>query len=156
MTTHTYDHHYFHSDVHQWSVLNMAISLNIYILVIKTMCSSHSHHQFYKRGLPLQYYTPPQVWYDGDHQYYRVAMMMTMMTGLHNLLQPGSRDERKWRENEKMKRKWRENEEVERNLSRFPYFLFISSLSIHFLYQNCNILSQNVKRGLLSRMSQKA
>jgi len=22
--------------------------------------SSHSHHQFYKRGLPLQYYTPPQ------------------------------------------------------------------------------------------------
>ena len=25
------------------------------------MRSSHSHHQFYKRGLPLQYYTPPQV-----------------------------------------------------------------------------------------------
>ena len=43
---------------------------------------------------------------------------------------------RKWRENEKMKRKWRENEEVERNsLSRFPHFLFISSLSVDFLYQ---------------------
>ena len=39
-------------------------------------------------------------------------MMMTMMTGLHSLLQPGSRDERKWRENEKMKWKWRENEKM--------------------------------------------
>ena len=33
-------------------------------------------------------------------------------------------------------RKWRENEEVERNsLFTFPPFLFLSSLSIHFLYQ---------------------
>ena len=33
-------------------------------------------------------------------------------------------------------RKWRENEEMERgSLSTFPHFLFISSLSIHFLYQ---------------------
>ena len=31
---------------------------------------------------------------------------------------------------------WRENEEMERDLlSTFPHFLFISSLSIHFLYQ---------------------
>ena len=55
---------------------------------------------------------------------------------------------RKWRENEEMKRKWRENEEMERDsLSRFPHSLSISSLSIHFLYQNCHILSQNVKYG---------
>ena len=58
----------------------------------------------------------------------------------------GSRAARKWRENEKMKRKCRENEEMERklreieemerdSLSTFPHFLFISSLSIHFLYQ---------------------
>ena len=46
------------------------------------------------------------------------------------------RDMRKWRENKKMKRKWRENEEMERNsLSTFPHFLFISSLSIHFVFQ---------------------
>ena len=33
-------------------------------------------------------------------------------------------------------RKWRENEEMEGDsLSTFPHFLFISSLSIHFLYQ---------------------
>ena len=56
--------------------------------------------------------------------------------GLHNLYQPASRAVRKWRENEKMKRKWRENEEMERDLlSTFPHYLFISSLSIHFLYQ---------------------
>ena len=37
---------------------------------------------------------------------------------------------------EKMERKWRENEEMERDsLSTFSHFLFISSLSIHFLYQ---------------------
>ena len=42
-------------------------------------------------------------------------------------------------------RKWRENEEIERDsLSRFPHSLFISPLSIHFLYQT---LSQNVKYG---------
>ena len=41
-------------------------------------------------------------------------------------------------------RKWRENEEKERDsLSTFPHFLFISSLSIHFLYLN---LSLNVKK----------
>ena len=32
-------------------------------------------------------------------------------------------------------------------LSTFPHFFFISFLSIHFLYQNCHILSQNVKYG---------
>ena len=66
--------------------------------------------------------------------------------GLHKLCHPASLVVRKWRENEKMKRKWRkkgemerkwkENEEMERNLlSTFPHFLFISFLSIHFLYQ---------------------
>ena len=40
--------------------------------------SSHSHHQFYKRGLPLQYYTPPQVrwcccwWYFGKTKVIRL------------------------------------------------------------------------------------
>ena len=42
-------------------------------------------------------------------------------------------------------RKWRENEEMEKDsLSTFPHFLFISSLSIHFLSK---ILLQNVKYG---------
>ena len=57
-------------------------------------------------------------------------------SGLHNLWQPCSQALRKWREKEKMKRKWRENEEMEwDSLSTFLNFLFISSLSIHFLYQ---------------------
>ena len=43
------------------------------------------------------------------NRYYTIA-------GLRNLLQPCSRAERKWRENEEMKRKWRENEEIERKL----------------------------------------
>ena len=44
-----------------------------------------------------------------------------------------------------MERKRKENEEMERDsLSTFPHFLFISPLSIHFLYQT---LSQNVKYG---------
>ena len=61
---------------------------------------------------------------------------LQMVPGLHNFWQPGSRAARKWRKNEKMKRKWRENEEMERDSrSTFPHFLFISSLSIHFLYQ---------------------
>ena len=52
----------------------------------------------------------------------------------------GSLAKRKWqreRENEEeMKREWTENEEMERDsLSRFPRFLVIPSLSIHFLYQ---------------------
>ena len=43
---------------------------------------------------------------------------------------------RRWRWNGERMRKWRENEEMERDsLSTFPHFLFISSLSIHFLYQ---------------------
>ena len=43
---------------------------------------------------------------------------------------------RKWREKEEMKRKWRENEEMERDsLSTFPHFLFISYLSLYFLYK---------------------
>ena len=62
--------------------------------------------------------------------------MFVVDSGLHNLWQPCNRAARKWRENEKMKKKWRENEEMERDsLSTFPHFLFISSLSIHFLYQ---------------------
>ena len=70
-----------------------------------------------------------------------------LKTGSHKLWQPGSLAARKWRENEKIKRKWRENEEMDRKwrkneeierdlLSTFPHFLFISSLSIHLLYQN--------------------
>ena len=36
-----------------------------------------------------------------------------------------------------MERNWRDVEEMERDLlSTFPHFLFISSLYIHFLYQN--------------------
>ena len=46
--------------------------------------------------------------------------------GLHNLLHPCILDARKWRENEKTERD---------SLSTFPHFLFISSFSIHFLYQ---------------------
>ena len=58
-------------------------------------------------------------------------------SGLHKLWQAGC---------EKLKRKWRENEEWRGNsLSIFPHILFISSLSIHFLYQKSLILSQNVK-----------
>ena len=65
-----------------------------------------------------------------------LRFLRTNFSGLHNLWQPGSRAERKWRDNEKMNMKWRENEEMERDsLSTFPPFLFISSLSIHFLYQ---------------------
>ena len=58
------------------------------------------------------------------------------LTRLHKLCQPGSLAVRKWRENEKMKGKYRENEEMERDtLSTFPHFLFIPSLSFHFLHQ---------------------
>ena len=68
------------------------------------------------------------------------------LTRLHKLCQPGSLAVRKWRENEKMQRKWRENKEIERkwreneekerdSLLTFPHFLFIFSLSIHFLCQ---------------------
>ena len=39
--------------------------------------------------------------------------------------------------NKKRMRKWREIHSL--------HFLFISSLSIHFLIKNCLILSQNVK-----------
>ena len=55
---------------------------------------------------------------------------------------------RKWKENTEMEWKWRENKEMERDsLSTFFQFLFISSLSIHFLYKICHILSQNAKYG---------
>ena len=78
----------------------------------------------------------------------KVTIMMGWWeAGLHESLQPCSRAARKWRKNEemrgygermrKLKRKWRENEKMERDsLSTFPHSLFISSLSIHFLYQN--------------------
>ena len=76
------------------------------------------------------------------------------------LCQPASLAVRKWRENEKMKRKWRENEEMEKkwreneemerdSLSTFPHFLFISSLSIHFLYQKLSHFLQNVEYGIV-------
>ena len=49
-----------------------------------------------------------------------------------------------------MKRKWREIEEMDRERGNgerftFSHFLFISSLSIHFIHQKILILSQNVK-----------
>ena len=47
--------------------------------------------------------------------------------GLHKLWQPGSLAARKWRENGEMEGD---------SLSTFLHFLFISSLSIHFLYQS--------------------
>ena len=53
---------------------------------------------------------------------------------LHKLWHSGLLAARKWRENEKIKRKWREKEEKERGSLHFLIF-FISSLSLHFLYQ---------------------
>ena len=55
--------------------------------------------------------------------------------GLHNLLQPGSRAARKWRENEEMERD-----------SHFIFPLFSPSLSISCI-KNSLILTQNVKYG---------
>ena len=55
-------------------------------------------------------------------------ILWCVCAGLHNLWLPGSRAARKWRENKKMKRKWRQFHSV-------PHFLFISSLSFHFLYK---------------------
>ena len=55
----------------------------------------------------------------------------------------GEEMERKWGYEERV-RKWREWKNGEISLSSFPHFLFISPLSIHFLYQT---LSQNVKYG---------
>ena len=79
--------------------------------------------------------------------------------GCTNLLQPGSRAarkwreneemKRKWRENEEMKRKWRENEEMEREIHSQDFLilcLFPPSLSISYI-KNCHILSQNAKYG---------
>ena len=81
---------------------------------------------------------------------------LQMVPGLHNLRQPGSQASRKWRENQKMEREWgngegmrnwRENAEMERNsLSTFPHFLFIPSLSIHFLYQKLSHFVANVEK----------
>ena len=64
---------------------------------------------------------------------------------------------RKWRGNGEKMRKWRENEEMERDsLSTFPLFLFISSLSNHFLYQRLShFVAKMLNTALLSRMSQK-
>ena len=42
-----------------------------------------------------------------------IAFYIMIVPGLHNLPHPGSRDARKWRENEKMRRKWRVNDEME-------------------------------------------
>ena len=64
--------------------------------------------------------------------------------------------ERKLRENEEMKMKLREyeemerilreNEEMERDSLTFPHSLFISSLPIHFLYQNLSYFVTNVTK----------
>ena len=88
---------------------------------------------------------------------------------MRNPLGPWSRAARKWTENEDMKRKWRENEEVKMklreyeemerklreneemerdSLSTFPHSLFISSLPIHFLYQNLSYFVTNVTKNL--------
>ena len=48
-----------------------------------------------------------------------------LQAGLRNSLHLCIRDARKWRENEEMKRS---------SLSTFTHYLFISSLSLHFLY----------------------
>ena len=66
-----------------------------------------------------------------------------LQAGLRNSLHLCIRDARKWRENEEMKRS---------SLSTFTHYLFISSLSLHFLY-----LSKFVTfwQTLLLRMSQK-
>ena len=46
-------------------------------------------------------------------------------------------------------RKWRGNEEMERDsLSTFPRFLFISSLSIHFLHMSHSQMLGKVEYGL--------
>ena len=54
-------------------------------------------------------------------------------------------------------RAWREYEEMEKNSpSPFPHFLFISSLSVHFLYQKfVTFCRKMLDTALLSRMSQK-
>ena len=57
------------------------------------------------------------------------------------------------RENVDIMRKWRGNGERMRKLSTFTHFLFISSLSINFLYQN--FCRKMLNTALLSRMSQK-
>ena len=74
-------------------------------------------------------------------------------SGLHKLWQPGcGKMKREWENEEEMEREWGmerkfgENEEMERDsLSTFPHFLFISSLSIHFLYQKLSHFVQNIK-----------
>ena len=55
------------------------------------------------------------------------AHLLDSISGLHKLCQPASLAARKWRENENMKRKWREIHSL--------HFLFISTLPIHYLYQ---------------------
>ena len=66
-------------------------------------------------------------------------------------LQENGERMRKWRVNGERMRKWREIHSLDFLIfSLFPPFLSISYI------KNCNILSQNVKDRLLSRMSQKA
>ena len=70
-----------------------------------------------------------------------IRLCYMICTGLHILLHPCIRDERKCRYNEKMKRKWRENEET----------LHIYSFSLYFLplyqFPISKLLSQNVRYG---------
>ena len=55
----------------------------------------------------------------------RIRSLNYYGTGLHKLWHPCILAARKWRENEEMKRN---------SLSTFTHYLFISSLSLHFLY----------------------
>ena len=76
---------------------------------------------------------PPKEWHK-DH---------SMSQGCQPGCEKNGERMRKWRGNGKRMRKWRgnweKNEEMERDsLSTFPHFLFISSLSFHFLHQNAS------------------
>ena len=85
-----------------------------------------------------------------------------MLSGLHNLWQPGSWAARKWRENGKIKRKWRENEEMVRkwgNEERFALYIslfsfFPPSLSISYT-KIVSFCRKMLNTALLSLMSQK-
>ena len=62
---------------------------------------------------------------------------------------------RKWRGNGERMRKWTQNEQIERDsLSTFPHFLFITSLSIHFLSKIVHFYREMLNTALLSWKSQ--
>ena len=62
---------------------------------------------------------------------------------------------KKWRGNGERMRKWTQNEQIERDsLSTFPHFLFITSLSIHFLSKIVHFYREMLNTALLSWKSQ--